>query len=135
MVERRPLLTLSGVDAGYNASRILHGVDLEVREGEVVALLGRNGVGKTTTLHTIMGLLKPTRGTITFDSHDITSSFAGSDQPARHRHCTGGAPDLSEPELSLRILLWLSARVAGRSTTSTSYFRNCACVKTRAAKT
>jgi branched-chain amino acid transport system ATP-binding protein len=72
-VERRPLLKLSSVDAGYNASRILHDVDLEVREGEVVALLGRNGVGKTTTLQTIMGLLKPTRGTITFDGHNITS--------------------------------------------------------------
>jgi ABC-type branched-subunit amino acid transport system ATPase component/ABC-type branched-subunit amino acid transport system permease subunit len=72
-VERGLLLTLSGVDAGYNASQILHDVDLEVREGEVVALLGRNGVGKTTTLQTIMGLLKPTSGTITFDGHNITS--------------------------------------------------------------
>jgi branched-chain amino acid transport system ATP-binding protein len=72
-VERSPLLTLSGVDAGYNASQILHGVDLEVREGEVVALLGRNGVGKTTTLQTIMGLVKPTKGSIEFNGHDITS--------------------------------------------------------------
>jgi branched-chain amino acid transport system ATP-binding protein len=72
-VERAPLLTLSGVDAGYNASRILHDVNLEVREGEVVALLGRNGVGKTTTLFTVMGLLKPTKGTITFDGHNVTS--------------------------------------------------------------
>ena len=72
-VERRPLLTLSGVDAGYNASRVLHDIDLDVREGEVVALLGRNGVGKTTTLQTIMGLLKPTKGTITFDGHNVTS--------------------------------------------------------------
>jgi ABC-type branched-subunit amino acid transport system ATPase component/ABC-type branched-subunit amino acid transport system permease subunit len=72
-VQRQPLLMLSGVDAGYRASRILHDVDLEVREGEVVALLGRNGVGKTTTLLTIMGLLKPTKGTITFDGHNITS--------------------------------------------------------------
>ncbi|MBV9532367.1 MAG: ATP-binding cassette domain-containing protein [Bradyrhizobium sp.] len=70
----RPLLLrLSGIDAGYNSSRILHDVDLEVREGEVVALLGRNGVGKTTTLQTIMGLLKPTKGTITFAGSDITS--------------------------------------------------------------
>jgi ABC-type branched-subunit amino acid transport system ATPase component/ABC-type branched-subunit amino acid transport system permease subunit len=72
-VERLPLLTLSGVDAGYNSSRILHDVNLEVREGEVVALLGRNGVGKTTMLFTIMGLLKPTKGTITFDGHNVTS--------------------------------------------------------------
>jgi branched-chain amino acid transport system ATP-binding protein len=72
-VQRLPLLTLSGVDAGYNASRILHDIDIEVREGEVVALLGRNGAGKTTTLQTIMGLLKPSKGTITFDGHNVTS--------------------------------------------------------------
>jgi ABC-type branched-subunit amino acid transport system ATPase component/ABC-type branched-subunit amino acid transport system permease subunit len=72
-VERQPLLTLCGVNAGYHASRILHDVNIEVREGEVVALLGRNGVGKTTTLLTIMGLLKPTGGTITFNGHNITS--------------------------------------------------------------
>jgi ABC-type branched-subunit amino acid transport system ATPase component len=70
---RPPLLTLKGIDAGYNSSRILHGIDLEVREGEVVALLGRNGVGKTTTLQTIMGLLKPTKGSITLGGKDITS--------------------------------------------------------------
>jgi ABC-type branched-subunit amino acid transport system ATPase component/ABC-type branched-subunit amino acid transport system permease subunit len=70
---RLPLLKLSGIDAGYNSSRILHDIDIEVREGEIVALLGRNGVGKTTTLQTIMGLLKPTKGTITFGGHDITA--------------------------------------------------------------
>jgi branched-chain amino acid transport system ATP-binding protein len=72
-VERQPLLTLSGVDAGYSASQVLHDINLEVREGEVVALLGRNGVGKTTTLQTIMGLLNPTKGTITFAGANITS--------------------------------------------------------------
>jgi ABC-type branched-subunit amino acid transport system ATPase component/ABC-type branched-subunit amino acid transport system permease subunit len=71
--ERTPLLTLKGVDAGYNASNILQDIDLEVREGEVVALLGRNGVGKTTTLATIMGVLKPTKGAITFADSNITS--------------------------------------------------------------
>ncbi len=71
--DRPPLLTLSGIGAGYNTSDILQNVDLEVREGEVVALLGRNGVGKTTTLMTIMGLLKPSRGSITFAGHDIAS--------------------------------------------------------------
>ncbi|GAC1548532.1 MAG: branched-chain amino acid ABC transporter ATP-binding protein/permease [Beijerinckiaceae bacterium] len=70
---RPPLLTLKGVDAGYNASSILQSIDLEVREGEVVALLGRNGVGKTTTLRTIMGVLKPTKGTISFAGQEITS--------------------------------------------------------------
>ncbi|WP_407180031.1 ATP-binding cassette domain-containing protein [Bradyrhizobium sp. STM 3562] len=71
--KRPPLLTIKGIHAGYNSSRILHGIDLEVREGEVVALLGRNGVGKTTALQTIMGLLRPTKGSITFAGSDITS--------------------------------------------------------------
>ena len=61
-----PLLRLDGINAGYGGSRILHDVSLEVREGEIVALLGRNGVGKTTTLRTIMGALRPASGSIAF---------------------------------------------------------------------
>jgi branched-chain amino acid transport system ATP-binding protein len=72
-INRPPLLTLRGIGAGYNSSDILQNIDLEVREGEVVALLGRNGVGKTTTLMTIMGLLTPSRGSITFAGSDVTS--------------------------------------------------------------
>jgi ABC-type branched-subunit amino acid transport system ATPase component len=72
-IERPPLLALKDIDAGYDASSILRSVDLEVRVGEVVALLGRNGAGKTTTLRTMMGVLKPTRGTITFAGQEITS--------------------------------------------------------------
>src|SRR5207245_2063295 len=59
-----PLLRLDGINAGYGGSRILHDVSLEVREGEIVALLGRNGVGKTTTLRTIMGAPRPASGPI-----------------------------------------------------------------------
>jgi branched-chain amino acid transport system ATP-binding protein len=72
-IERPPLLALKDIDAGYDASSILRSVDLEVRVGEVVALLGRNGAGKTTALRTMMGVLKPTRGTITFAGQEITS--------------------------------------------------------------
>lgn len=67
-----PLLRLEGITAGYDGSRVLDRLDLEVRRGEVVALLGRNGVGKTTTLHTIMGALKPSDGRIIFNGTDIT---------------------------------------------------------------
>jgi ABC-type uncharacterized transport system ATPase subunit len=52
-----PLLQLTGVETYIGGSRILRGVNLEVRAGEVVALMGRNGVGKTTTLRTITGVL------------------------------------------------------------------------------
>jgi branched-chain amino acid transport system ATP-binding protein len=60
------LLKLEGVTASYGASQALFGVDLEIAEGEVVALMGRNGMGKTTTVRTICGLLRPRDGAIAF---------------------------------------------------------------------
>lgn len=65
------LLDVSAVDTYYGTSHILQGVRLEVGEGEVVALLGRNGVGKTTTLRTIMGLSPAKRGSIRFQGKEI----------------------------------------------------------------
>jgi branched-chain amino acid transport system ATP-binding protein len=65
------MLTLDGVHTFYAKSHILHGVSLEVRPGEVVGLLGRNGVGKSTTLKTIMGLARAAEGRITFEGKDI----------------------------------------------------------------
>ncbi len=65
------MLSLSGVEAGYGRIRALHGIDLEVREGEIVALLGANGAGKTTTLKTISGLVAATAGSVTFDGENI----------------------------------------------------------------
>jgi ABC-type branched-subunit amino acid transport system ATPase component/ABC-type branched-subunit amino acid transport system permease subunit len=69
-----PILRLAEVNAGYDGSRILHDVSLEVREGEIVALLGRNGVGKTTTLRTIVGALRPASGAIEFRGTAIERS-------------------------------------------------------------
>jgi branched-chain amino acid transport system ATP-binding protein len=60
------------VHAGYGATPILFGVSLEVQKGEAVALLGRNGMGKTTLMKTIIGFLKPWRGAIEFEDHDLT---------------------------------------------------------------
>jgi branched-chain amino acid transport system ATP-binding protein len=62
-----PTLGVKAVDAGYDGTQVLRGVDLEVRQGEVVALLGRNGAGKTTLLRVIGGHLRPTAGTILID--------------------------------------------------------------------
>jgi branched-chain amino acid transport system ATP-binding protein len=67
-----PLVRLDGIHTYYGKSHILHGVSLDVSAGEVVGLLGRNGVGKSTTLKTLMGLVHPTEGTITFQGHAIT---------------------------------------------------------------
>jgi len=58
--------------AGYGATPILFGVSLEVREGEAVALLGKNGMGKTTLMKTAMGFLRPTRGSIDFEGTDLS---------------------------------------------------------------
>ncbi len=65
------MLTVTGLQAGYGDSEVLHGVDLELREGEVAALLGRNGMGKTTTLHCICGLVRPRAGIIDFDGQSL----------------------------------------------------------------
>jgi branched-chain amino acid transport system ATP-binding protein len=66
------MLTLSDVHTYYGKSHILHGVSLEVGPGEVVGLLGRNGVGKSTTLKSVMGLARPANGRVTFGGRDIT---------------------------------------------------------------
>ncbi len=65
------MLELSGVQGGYGETRILFDVSLSVAAGEVVALLGRNGMGKTTTVRTIMGLLPSRAGTLRLDGEDI----------------------------------------------------------------
>jgi branched-chain amino acid transport system ATP-binding protein len=61
-----PMLEVKGLNAWYGESHILHGVDFEVREGEVVTLLGRNGAGKTTTMKSIMGLVGRRSGSVKF---------------------------------------------------------------------
>ncbi len=66
------MLTLTDVHTHYAKSHILHGISLEVKAGEVVGLLGRNGVGKSTTLKSIMGLVRPSQGRVTFQERDIT---------------------------------------------------------------
>ncbi len=71
-----PLLRLEGVVAGYNGSRILDGVDFEVRPGEAVALLGRNGAGKTTLLRAVTGTAEVTSGRILLDGAAITGQPA-----------------------------------------------------------
>ena len=60
------MLEVSGLNAWYGESHVLHGVEFEVREGEVVTLLGRNGAGKTTTMKSIMGLVPRRRGSIRY---------------------------------------------------------------------
>ena len=65
------LLTVRGLEAWYDESHILHGVDFDVRAGEVVTLLGRNGAGKTTTLKSVMGMVTRRRGSVRFGVHEL----------------------------------------------------------------
>jgi len=67
------MLSLKGVYAGYDASEVLHGVDLELKQGEVVTLLGRNGMGKSTTINCVIGLLKISSGNIEFGGVNLGS--------------------------------------------------------------
>jgi branched-chain amino acid transport system ATP-binding protein len=71
MPETRALLTVNELQAWYGESHILHGVTFEVRPGEVVTLLGRNGVGKTTTLKSIMGIVEQRTGSVRFDGREL----------------------------------------------------------------
>jgi branched-chain amino acid transport system ATP-binding protein len=69
-----PLLQVAGLQAWYGESHALHGIDLEIREGEVVTLLGRNGAGKTSTLRAIMGLIGRRQGSVRFEGRELISA-------------------------------------------------------------
>ena len=93
-----PLLAVEDLHAGYGSASVLRGVTLEVRAGEVVSLLGRNGMGKTTTVRAIMGLLRPS------PRHDPRPRDRAG-RPTlprggarRHRPGAGRAADVSQPE-------------------------------------
>ena len=66
------MLSLKDVHTYYGKSHILQGVSLEVKKAEIISLLGRNGVGKTTTMRSIMGLIRARRGSITFNGEELT---------------------------------------------------------------
>src|SRR4051794_27991994 len=104
-----PLLSCRGVDMADGPVQILFGVDFDVAEHEIVALLGTNGAGKSTLLKGICGLVKPKRGTVTFAGEDITSEPA---DVTAHRGVSlmpggkGVFPTLTVAE-NLRLASWL----------------------------
>jgi len=69
-------MQVAGLRAGYGATPILQGVNMEIAPGEIVALIGRNGVGKTTTVRTLIGLIRATDGTIKLHGRDVTANSA-----------------------------------------------------------
>jgi urea transport system ATP-binding protein len=66
------MLEVNGLHSGYGRARVLFGVDLTLAAGNMLCVLGRNGVGKTTLLNTIMGVIPPAAGRVSFDGHDVT---------------------------------------------------------------
>ncbi|MBU4609658.1 ABC transporter ATP-binding protein [Achromobacter sp. GG226] len=68
------MLEISGIRAGYGPVAVLHGIDMAIQAGEIVAVLGSNGVGKTTLNNVISGIIKPTAGTIRFEGEDVTGA-------------------------------------------------------------
>lgn len=69
-----PIIDATGLHTYYGASHVLHGVDLHVRRGETVSLLGRNGMGKTTTLRSVLGFAPPRRGRVLVHGRDMTGA-------------------------------------------------------------
>ena len=70
------MLEIKDLEVSYGMIAAIKGVSFEVNEGEVIALIGANGAGKTTILHTITGLIKAKAGSIVFDGHDLTKTPA-----------------------------------------------------------
>jgi branched-chain amino acid transport system ATP-binding protein len=107
-----PLLSVENVHTAYGLSRVLFGISLQVEAGECVCLLGRNGVGKTTTMRSIMGLTPPERGRVVWQTRDIAGW-------PPHRIARAGIGYVPEDrrifaELSVRENLEVGARAAGR---------------------
>jgi len=107
------LLAIEDLHSAYGLSRVLFGISLDIAPGECVCLLGRNGVGKTTTIRSVMGLLRPTSGRISWKETDIAGW-------APHRVARAGIGFVPEDrrifaELTVWENLEIAARAAGRS--------------------
>ena len=121
------LLAIKDLHSAYGLSRVLFGISLDLGAGECVCLLGRNGVGKTTTMRSVMGLLRPTSGRVVWKGTDIAGS-------APHRVARAGIgfvpedrrvfAELTVGRTSTSPRVRRAAPDAGRSTWFTSSFRN-----------
>ena len=105
------MLTLDGVSVAYGAVEVLHGVSLRVDEGEMVCLLGANGAGKSTTVRTISGLLRPSAGSITFLGERLDGRPAHAVLMRGIAQCPEGRRIF--PEMTVRENLEMGAYVRG----------------------
>jgi len=104
-----PLLEVEGIHTAYGTSRVLFGISLDIKPGECVGLLGRNGMGKTTTMRSIMGLTPPSQGRVRFKGHDITGA-------APYRLARAGIGFVPEDRrIFAELTVWENLEVAARS--------------------
>ena len=101
------MLRLEGIDAGYAGTQVLSGVGLEAKQGAITVIIGSNGSGKSTILKVITGLLRPTRGTVTFQGADITN-LPAHQRPERGIACCPEGRRLF-PQLTVEMNLRLGA--------------------------
>ena len=104
------MLVIEGLKAGYGAVDVLHGIDITVKRGEVVTLIGANGAGKTTLLRAISGLLRPTAGRITFDGQDLQALEPHDVVRRGLLHCPEGRMVLGRMSVRENLLLGAFAR-------------------------
>ena len=106
------MLEIRGLRAGYGRIPILHGIDLSVKDGETIGILGHNGMGKSTLMKTAMGLVRPTGGTVEFLGEDVTQSAPFE----RARMGLGYVPQGREifPGITVLENLRMGARTRGR---------------------
>jgi branched-chain amino acid transport system ATP-binding protein len=103
------LLTVDGIHTAYGLSRVLFGISLEVNSGECVCLLGRNGVGKSTTMRSVMGLTPPSSGRVLWKGKDIT----GRSPHSVARAGIGFVPE--DRRIFAELSVWENLDVAGRA--------------------
>ena len=111
----RAILTVAGLDAFYGEVQVLYGLDLALRRGEVLCLLGRNGAGKTTTLKAIMGLVPATGGSIRLEGRELTGLPAHEVPKAGIAYVPQGRRLFAEMTVAENIEIGLMARGRGRA--------------------
>ena len=105
------LLEVEDIHTAYDTSRVLFGVSLNIQQGECVCLLGRNGVGKSTTMRSIMGLNPPHQGTVRFKGEDVTNV----EPHVKARKGLGFVPE--DRRIFAELTVWENLDVAERSVT------------------
>ena len=115
-MRKEVILSTLRLRSGYGGKPVLQGIDMDVREGEIVAVIGRNGVGKSTLMKTLIGLLPPTEGSIVFRGEDVSTMAAH----RRARLGIGYVPQGRDvfPRMNVEENLKVGAMIGGKASAS-----------------